>query len=100
MKIYHLVLFRFKKGVSETQIKTLDEKLLTLRSLKGVVELTSGKNFSTRAQNWDHGLTVIFESKEALQHYQESQLHTDVKANFITPITEDLLVLDYEQSLL
>eukprot|EP01091_Cochliopodium_minus_P006132 TRINITY_DN16008_c0_g1_i1.p1 TRINITY_DN16008_c0_g1~~TRINITY_DN16008_c0_g1_i1.p1 ORF type:complete len:106 (+),score=25.80 TRINITY_DN16008_c0_g1_i1:51-368(+) len=94
-KIYHLVLMKFKKDIQPSSVEKLTEGLLSLKKLKGVIELTAGTNFCNRSKGYEYGLTVIFENKESLDYYQNSTEHTQVKNDLIVPIVEDLLVVDY-----
>jgi len=39
---------------------------------------------------------MTFKDKDALDAYDKSQAHVDAVKEYIAPITEDLLIFDYE----
>ncbi|ELR17676.1 stress responsive A/B barrel domain protein [Acanthamoeba castellanii str. Neff] len=96
MGIEHLVLFKLKEGTTEEQIAELVAGLQTLASLPGVEKITAGKNFSERSKGFNFALRVTFSGRAALDAYLPHPDHVKVKDQFIVPITEDILAVDYE----
>ncbi|KAF9364516.1 hypothetical protein BGX34_001287 [Mortierella sp. NVP85] len=95
MTVVHIVLFKFKPDVDGNQ--TLE----FVRGLKDRVPevdtVQLGVNFNTeRAKGFTHGFTMTFKDKGALDAYDKSQAHIDAVKEYIAPITEDLLIFDYE----
>jgi hypothetical protein len=95
--IEHMVLFKVKP---ETPPAAVDAMLEGLRGLKSsspqIVELTCGANSSARSQGYTHGLFVRFRSRADLEAYAVDPAHQRVVAERIRPITEGILVVDYE----
>jgi hypothetical protein len=59
MPIQHILLLKLKSGVTEDQIKQLIEETKILRRIPGVLEVTCGKNFTTRAPH-EFAFTVVY----------------------------------------
>lgn len=94
--VEHLVLFKVKSGVGEDAIQAMQRALLGLKdSIPGILEITVGANFSERSQGFTHGLLVRFQDRAALDVYIPHQAHEDARNNYILPIVEDVLVVDY-----
>jgi hypothetical protein len=95
--IEHIVLFRWTEGASQ---EAVDNVVAELRKLKdkipGIVDLSSGANFSDRAKGYTHGLVVRFTNRAALEAYGPHPEHQRVVQKFINPIRADVLALDYE----
>jgi hypothetical protein len=93
--VEHMVWIKFNEGVSG-QRKA--EHLDALRALKGriagIAALKAGENFSPRSQGFTHGLSVTFESREALEVYARHPDHAAAAG----PLRQDaeLAVMDFE----
>lgn len=96
--VEHLVLFKVKAGVGEEAIAAMKQALQGLQeAIPGILEITVGDNFSERSQGFTHGLLVRFENRAALDVYIPHPAHEDTRNNYILPIVEDVLVVDYER---
>ncbi len=95
--VTHIVLFTWKPAAAP---EAIDRAVAELRALKGkipgIVELSSGANFSERAQGFHHGLLVRFTDRAALEVYGPHPAHQRVLREFLTPIMGDVVVVDYE----
>jgi hypothetical protein len=95
--IEHIVLIRWKEEASQ---EAKDNAMTELRNLKGkipgIVEVTSGINFSERAKGYTHGLVLRFKDRAAVEAYLPHPEHQHVVQKFLNPIREDTLVFDYE----
>ena len=95
--IEHIVLIRWKEGASQ---EAKDTAMVELRNLKGkipgIVEVSSGVNFSERAKGYTHGLVFRFKDRAAVEAYLPHPEHQKVVQTFLNPIREDTLVFDYE----
>ncbi|HAC66381.1 MAG TPA: stress protein [Cyanothece sp. UBA12306] len=95
--IVHIVLFKWQEGTPSEKIKSA---IISLEALKNKIpeirEISCGKNFSERAKGFEHGLVVKFSDRQDLQTYASHPEHLEVVNNFIRPILEDILALDYE----
>lgn len=96
MVVVHLVFFSFKVDASEVQIEALMSELRALGALPGVISLTCGKTFTTRGKQWTHALTVHFTDKAALDAYAPHPAHQKVLNEFVKPILEEVIAIDYE----
>ena len=95
--VEHLVLFKWKDGVSAEAIESAVDGLKGLRHrIPGIIDLTCGDNFSDRNQGFQTGLVVRFQDREALEAYGPHPLHQEVVQNLISPIRADVLAVDYE----
>ncbi len=95
--VEHVVLFKWKEGADPTAIAAAIGALQRLKQqIPGIVDLTCGENFSTRAQGFQCGLVVRFTDRAALEAYGPHPAHQDVVLNFLTPIREDVIAIDYE----
>jgi hypothetical protein len=94
--VEHIVLFRWTEEASQ---EAIDGAVAELRRLKGkiagIVDLSCGPNFSDRAKGYTHGLVVRFTDRAALEAYGTHPEHQRVVQNFINPIRDDILALDY-----
>ncbi len=95
--VTHVVLFKWKEGTDPKAIAQVKQELQALRGkIPGIVELSSGANFSERAQGFHHALLVRFTDRAALEAYGPHPAHQRVLQEFLTPIMGDVVVVDYE----
>ena len=95
--IEHIVLFRWKPEATPAQVRQVVEGLRALReNIPGILDLTCGENFSSRARGFKHGLVVRLADRAALEAYGPHPAHQHVVQSFINPIREDILAFDYE----
>ena len=95
--IEHLVIFKWKPDTTESQIAAAHGALRGLKdSIPGIVSITCGSTISDRGQGYTTGLVVRLENKAALDAYGPHPAHQAVVANFISPIRENLIAIDYE----
>ncbi len=98
MSVIHMVWFKWKAETSKEQI---DAAMNALQKLKGAIpeiqEISVGVNFTERSKGFTHGLLVKLPSKEALPVYADHPAHLAVVKDFIAPIREDIMALDYTE---
>jgi stress responsive alpha/beta barrel protein len=95
--VEHVVLFKTTAGASDEQKSRMVEELGKLKDrIPGIIDLTVGRNFSTRNQGYDIGLVVRFQDRAALETYLPHPAHRGCVDRFVTPIKEDVIVVDYE----
>ena len=97
MAIQHLVWLKQKQHVSDEEMSDLLDKIRQLSSLDGVLSITAGSNFTDRANGFTHGVSVILESKSALESYISSPEHQTLGGSIRSLC--DLLALDYDDAL-
>jgi hypothetical protein len=95
--IEHVVLFKLKPETSTAERHAAIQALKTLQNqIDGIVDLTCGENFSERSQGFGIGLVVRFRDRAALEIYIPHPAHRGAVEQFIHPIREDVIVVDYE----
>jgi len=95
-EVVHIVLLKWKPGVTPEQVDCARRALLGLReAIPGIVELTCGPNFTERSQGYHFGLVVRFTHRHALEEYLPHPAHRAVVESVINPIRESSLALDY-----
>ena len=76
--VQHIVLVKFKKGVSPAQIDQVFLELSNLKTLiPGFEKFSSGKNISEEKLNrgYDYAFVIDFASQAALKNYLEHPAH-------------------------
>ena len=95
--INHIVLIRWTEEASQ---EAKDSAMTELRNLKdkipGIMDVSSGVNFSERAKGYTHGLVMHFKDRAAVGAYLVHPEHVRVVQKFLNPIRSDTLVFDYE----
>ena len=95
--IEHIVLLRWTEKATQ---EAIDRAMAELRSLNekipGIVDLSSGANFSERSKGFTHGLVVRFKDRAALEAYLPHPEHQRVVQTFINPIRGDAIIVDFE----
>jgi hypothetical protein len=95
--IEHIVLFKVKPDTTPAAAaRMLDELRLLPRLVPGIVELSCGRNFSSRSQGYSHGLLVRFNDRADLERYIVHPEHQRVVAESVRPVIEEVLAVDYE----
>ena len=95
--VEHIVLFRWKESATPEAIETALEQIRGLQAqFASIVDLTCGQNFTNRSQGYTHGLIVRFTDKAALEGYGPHPIHQQVVQNYINPIVDSVIALDYE----
>lgn len=101
----HVVLLRVKEGTTKSQIQKFKQGIQSLHTIPGVMSVSVGESFveqwmADRRDGLTLGLCVRLESKEALQSYQDHELHNKVKEEYIAPIVESAVAIDWESPLI
>ena len=95
MSVQHIVWLKPNEGVSNT---FMDKLLASVEALKGqvpgIVDISTGRNFTDRAQGYTYGLIVTLTNKEALSAYIDHSLHQTVGAQLKANCT--VVAMDYE----
>ena len=95
--VEHIVLFRWTKEASQ---EAVDNALAELRGLQGkipgIVDISSGVNFTDRAKGYTHVLIMHFADRAALEAFGPHPEHQRVVHNFVSPIRAESLVFDHE----
>jgi hypothetical protein len=95
-EVVHVVLFRWKAGVTAEQIEEVRLRLTGLRkAIPGILDLTRGQSFTDRAETYQFALVARFASRRALAEHLPHPAHRAVVADVISPLRESSLALDY-----
>lgn len=92
--VTHILMYRFKDGVPDSRI---DEHLAFIDSLRGkfegLVALKCGRDVRVDRRKYTHGFVMTFDSQQALDVYNRSELHAELVARFRDDV-EDKVVFD------
>jgi hypothetical protein len=95
--VEHVVLFKTTPEATEEQKGRMVAELASLKEkIPGIVDLSVGTNFSERSQGFDIGLVVRFVDRAALEVYLPHPAHRGCVDQFVAPIKQDVIVVDYE----
>ena len=93
--LVHLVCFKYKAEVDQTTRTDHRERLRTLATLDGIVDLKVGADVVGSARSYDTGLSVTFTGRAALDAYAKDPRHIPV-AQFGAGISEHVVSCDFE----
>ena len=94
--INHVVLIKFKAGIKDTDIDTLEKNLDDLPNR--VVEIQTyefGRDLLQTAKSYDFALVALFANLDAVQRYQEHPAYLKVLQQ-INRLSESILTVDFE----
>ncbi len=95
--LHHIVLFKFKDGLSHEQRQQFQSGLdRLLQEVPGIISLSHGRNFSERSQGYEYGLSVHLQDQAALKAYQDHPIHQEVLTTTLRPLSQESLAVDYE----
>ena len=108
--LHHIVLFKF--GDSKELLDGFYSGVQTLKQIDGVVSINAGEqnnqyysDYADRSNGYTHVLHVLLRDKEALENYDKSEFHNEVKKTFILPCLNKeasaplVMAIDYESAL-
>ncbi|KAF9221002.1 hypothetical protein BS17DRAFT_786338 [Gyrodon lividus] len=96
MPIHHIVLLKFKQGVSPVDIEKVRQSLHSLGSkIPAISGVKAGKKvYHPLDHGFDEGVIFVFKDEEALMNdYIPHQAHRDYQA-YTEPYIEDKLIFD------
>ena len=96
MPVQHIVWMTLKDPQAKEAMTEVLAGIESLRNLPGVLDISTGENFTERAMGCTHGAVITLESREALDAYISHPDHQRVGA--LIRAQCDLLALDYEHS--
>jgi hypothetical protein len=97
-KLKHIVLFKFKEGITEEVLQPYFDQLLDLtENIEGIEDYVFGKNISL--ENLDHGYThgfvMTFADSSVRETYLKSSELQRIRAE-VDPKTDSAVVFDFE----
>lgn len=93
--LLHLVCFKYKPAVDEATRALHRERLASLKSLDGVVDLKVGGDVVRSPRSYDTGLSITFPDRAALDRYAKNPRHVPI-AEFGASISEHVVACDFE----
>ncbi|KAL8119922.1 hypothetical protein AgCh_017154 [Apium graveolens] len=95
--IEHIVLLKVKPDTDLSKIASMINGLNSLISLDQVVHLSVGALHRTRSSSltFTHMLHSRYDSKEDLNAYSAHPAHVSVVTEFVKPIAEDIMAVDW-----
>lgn len=98
-KAVHIVLFKFKEGTTPEQVQNLKNEILKQKgTIQGLLEISFGEDFTSRAKGFTHAEVAVFKDRKSLEDFNISEYHKQLIVTYIKPVLEDILVLDYQQT--
>jgi Stress responsive A/B Barrel Domain len=94
--ISHVVLMKFKPGVSEVDIEELEKMLNELpNKITEIHAYEFGRDLVRSQRSYDFALTALFANLETLDRYQTHPQHLPVRKK-IQEICESVVTADFE----
>jgi hypothetical protein len=91
----HLVCFKYKADIQESDKEAHRARLRGLVGLECVVELSVGADVVRSARSYDTGLVVRFRDRSALDAYQTDSRHVPVAQHGLS-LCEHIVSVDFE----
>ena len=96
--INHVVLLKFKSGVTESDIEELEKMLDDLPNKITEIHLYEfGRDIIRSQRSFDFALVSLFANIEALERYQQHRQHQPVLKR-IKQMSENIATVDFEGS--
>lgn len=93
--LLHLVCFRYKAEIDAATRAEHRERLSSLRTLDGIVDLKVGEDVVRSPRSYDTGLSITFTNRAALDAYAKDPRHVPVQ-QFGAGISEHVVACDFE----
>jgi Stress responsive A/B Barrel Domain len=93
--LLHLVCFKYKSNVDQATRTEHRERLRTLQTLDGIVDLKVGEDIVRASRSYDTGLSITFTNRAALDTYAKDPRHVPI-AQFGVSICEHIVACDFE----
>jgi stress responsive alpha/beta barrel protein len=92
--IVHLVCFKYKPEIAAAARDDHRQRLRSLRTLDGVIDLKVGEDIVRSPRSYDTGLAVTFRDRAALDAYAKNPHHVPVAQLGVT-ISEHIVAVDF-----
>ena len=94
--ICHLVLYRLKPGTSsDDEHKLIAQAQREIAKLPGVKNLKVGRNIQSSGDSYAVGLSMDFESAEALETYRVHPDHQAFVKSVVEPVVNEIWRFDF-----
>jgi Stress responsive A/B Barrel Domain len=95
--ILHLVVFRWKEGVSSEDVARLCDELAAFRKrVDCIVDYHFGPDLGLRQGNGDFGLAALVEDAGAVAEYLDHPAHKELFSRVIAPMCESRTAVQIE----
>ena len=91
----HIVCFKYKADVSEETRRGHRERLASLRTITGVVDLQVGADVVHSTRSFDAALIVMFNDRAGLDAYAVDPQHMPV-AQYGAGLCDQIVAVDFE----
>jgi len=97
MAIHHIVLLRFKSGITPADVEKVRASLHALPSqIPAISSLKAGKKIKHPLDHdFDEGVIFVFKDDDALKDYIAHKTHRDYQ-EYTAPYIEDKLIFDID----
>ena len=92
--IRNVALMRLKEGVSAEQVDALTGALLAMK-IKGMLELSAGRDLGLREGNFDYAVVADFEDEAGYRAYDLDAEHNRIRRELVAPIVERVERVQY-----
>lgn len=92
--ILHLVCFKYKPDVDQAVRDAHRDRLRSLQTLDGVIDLKVGADIVRSPRSYDTGLAVTFRDRAALDAYAKDPIHVPI-AQHGASISEHVVAVDF-----
>lgn len=87
--LHHVVMFRFKTGITQDQIDAITSGLASLPAeIEVIKDYQFGPDAAVTEGSWDYGLSGTFANETAYSLYAAHPAHAEVIRTRITPIVD------------
>lgn len=93
--ICHVLIFKFKKEISEKDQQLFLERMKSLEQISGISNFEIAKQINANTK-FNHILSMDFDSDESYQAYVKDPINREFVNNFWLAMVEDYLVIDNE----
>lgn len=94
--INHVVLIKFKPGITDTDIDDLEKSLDDLPNrIFEIQTYEFGRNLLHAEKSYDFALVALFANLDAVRRYQDHPAHLKALQK-ITHLSENILTVDFE----
>jgi hypothetical protein len=94
--IKHIVFMKFKPGVTDKDIATLEKGMAGLPGrIPEIKEYQFGRDIVRSERSYDFALVSAFDDLEAMKRYQVHQYHLPVVAK-VKELSETILAVDFK----
>jgi len=95
--VRHVVLFRWKPGISQGQLESLQRALADMPKIcPSIRRYRYGRNLALQPGNFDFGIVADFDDAAGWQEYWANEAHQRFIAEHVRPLAEQRVALQYE----